>query len=466
MQINMNKIENFKNLLDIDWLKFPYLLILISFFIVSRIPFVNLGFGTDPDAWRIAISAFDLSYFHIYQISRFPGYPVPEFVNSLFIQNGWLATNSITLIFSLVSVIVFAMILKELEIKNKGLLVLTYSFLPITWINSVNTMDYMWAMSFIMITWLFIIKKQYILAGLMMGLAIGSRMTSIFLILPFVYLILRDNEKSIKMIYFIFGTFISAFIIFLPLFIQYGIQFLTYYPTIVTDSKILEDLNQLGLFALFFGLLILLISAKKLILKLKKNDKISIFLVFTIFLISMIYLGAPYQVEYLIPAIPFGLLLLSNISNRKLFTVFCAFLLLNSFISFGISYENGIVIEKGALIEDIDIRVKLTDAVSGIETSNINNSIIISAEYLPVICYMYEKSKKNHQFIEMSGYNQIHWDHEKNVGYVYLLPLDKINYWHRKGYNIYYIGSSAIDITQFYYKYNITDYNASNAFKY
>lgn len=462
----MSKMSCMGNLLDLDWTKSPYILILILSFIISRIPFLNLGFGTDPDAWRIAISAFNLNYFHIYTTSRFPGYPVPEYFNSLIINYGWLATNTATMVISLISVIVFAKILKELKIKNKGLLVITYAFLPIVWINSINTMDYMWAMSFIMLTWFFIIKKQYAFAGLMMGLAVGSRITSGILILPFIYLILIENEKKTKEIaYFICSIIISVIILFLPLFIQYGAGFLSYYPTVVSTGKILEDLNQLGLLALLFGTLIFLVSAKKLIKNIQ-TDKITVFLIFTVGLVSVIYMGAPYEVGYLIPAIPFGLILLNNISKRKLFVIFCALLLLNSFISFGLLYGANVV-EEGVLIKDADIRSKLTDVVGQISTSNINNSIVISAEYFPIICYLYEKSQKKPQIIEMDKIEndyKMHWNTEKKVGYVYVAPQNKIDYWQKKGYKIYYMGSSAMAIIKLYYKYNITDYNCSNAF--
>ncbi|MEL7669964.1 hypothetical protein [Methanobacterium sp.] len=188
-------------------------------FILSRIHLLNLGFGSDPDAWRIAGSAFDLHYFGIYHPSRFPGYPFPEFFNSLIINYGWLATNAATMILSLISVYVFARILKELNIKNGGLLVVTYAFLPILWINSAITMDYMWALAFILLTWFFIIRKQYALAGLMMGLAVGSRITSVILIIPFLYIIFIADKK-IKMLYFVIGTFLTAFFLFLPLYIQ------------------------------------------------------------------------------------------------------------------------------------------------------------------------------------------------------------------------------------------------------
>lgn len=459
----MQKTEYIKKFLDIDWTEKPYVLILGFLFILSRIPFLNLGFGSDPDAWRIAGSAFDLHYFGIYHPSRFPGYPLPEFFNSIIVNYGWLATNAATMILSLISVYVFAKILKELNIKNKGLLVVTYAFLPILWINSTITMDYMWALAFILLTWFFIIRKQYALAGLMMGLAIGSRITSAILILPFIYLILVENKEIKKIIHFFVTACATALILFLPLYLQYGLNFISYYPTQTGISFIWSDMTYyFGILAVLFGLILFILSFKKLFENVVKKDETTIFLLFSIFLVVFLYIGAPYEMSYLIPAIPFGLLLLNKISSRKLFGILCVFLLLNSFIYIGLSSNISPIISEGAVITDAGDRVQLLNEIGEI-TSNLNNSVIISGEYFPVMCYMYEKSYTP----QIIGFGKkdygMRWNYEKNVGYVYLAHLNEIKYWQKKGYKIYYMGSSAYDNTRLNYKFDLNSLGCFNA---
>lgn len=461
----MHRTDYIKKFLDLDWTKKHYILILGFLFILSRIPFLNLGFGADPDAWRIAGSAFDLSYFHIYHPSRFPGYPLPEYFNSLVIHYGWLATNAATMVVSLISVIVFAKILNELNVKNKGLLVITYAFLPILWINSTVTMDYMWALAFILLTWFFILKKQYVIAGLMMGLAVGSRITSAILILPFLYLILVENEEIKKIIYFLTITCASALILFMPLYLQYGLNFISYYPTQTGISFVWYYMTSyFGILAIFLGLIVFISSSKNLLKNVLKKDELTIFLLSSIFLVVFLYIGAPYEMSYIIPAIPFGLVLLSKISKKKLFGILCIFLLLNSFVSIGLSSDLSPVIGNGAVISDAEVRADMTGDIDEI-TSNINNSIIISGEYFPIMSYIYEKSQNNSQLIGFSKNDYgMRWNHEKNVGYIYMAPLNKIEQWQKKGYKIYYMGSSAVDLTKLNYKYNLKDYNFSNAF--
>ena len=408
-----------KSLLDLDWTKPPHIFILILSFVVSRIFLLNLGFGADPDAWRIANSAFDLRYSHIYHTSRFPGYPIPEYFNSLIIDHGWLATNSMTMILSLVSVIFFAKILKDLNVKNKGLLVLTYAFLPILWINSTNTMDYMWALTFIVIAWFFVLKNQWTFAGLMMGLAIGSRITSAILIFPFLYLIWMENRKIKDIIYFGIATVTISLLSFLPLFLQYNLEFLTYYPAKMTKIEliIIAGKNGTKLFGrvpTLFVLIMLLLSAKVLFRKIVERDKDTLFLLSAIILICILFIKAPYEVEYLIPMIPFGLLFLNKICRRELVAILCVLLLLNSFVSFpiiGRDNEGNLTIRAiadGMIKRNIEERTEQIDYTKRLIDVNISHAVVIVGWYLPVLSYLDENVSysRNHKMIGDPNYEK------------------------------------------------------------
>jgi hypothetical protein len=52
-------------------------------FVVSRAPFLGIGYGTDPDAWRVALTGYWLWEHHEYFPSRLPGYPPPELASAL-----------------------------------------------------------------------------------------------------------------------------------------------------------------------------------------------------------------------------------------------------------------------------------------------------------------------------------------------------------------------------------------------
>lgn len=462
--------EHLKSILDVDWTKIPHIFILISLFTLSRIFLLNLGFGADPDAWRIANSAFDLRQAQIYHTSRFPGYPLPEYVNSLFINHGWIATNSVTMILSLISVILFAKILKDLTEKNKGILILTYAFLPILWVNSTNTMDYMWAMTFIITVWFFILRKQYVIAGLMMGLAIGSRITSALLIPAYLYLILMQDRKVKDIVFFCISTIIVSSILFLPLFFRYSFNFLTYYPAKMNwvDKFILSahHVNSaFGRVPTVFGFTVALLSIKILVKNIVGRDKDTLFLLLNIILLGILFVIIPHAKEYLIPMTPFGLLLFSKISKRGLFAMLCIILVTYSFVSFPIvGITKGKItgyraIDSGMIQKNIALRTKRMRFAHKLMEANIeNHSVVIIGWWLPFVSYLdenvsYTKDKK--MMGDANSPQNGVWNFEKNIWYRFSLPLDELRELQSKDYNIYYVKG----MHKLSYNYNLDDFN-------
>src|SRR5688572_14936738 len=83
--------------------------VLATVFMLTRLPFVNYGHGTDPDAWRVAMTAHHLLETGEYFPSRLPGNPLHELLMTLFVPRGWLATNIATALSALGGVYLFAL---------------------------------------------------------------------------------------------------------------------------------------------------------------------------------------------------------------------------------------------------------------------------------------------------------------------------------------------------------------------
>lgn len=179
-----------KGLLDYDLTKYPAVFYLSIIFFVSRIPFIDLGFSvftnikTDFDSLAVVNSAYLIRYAHIYKVSRFPGSPFYESINSLLIGGGWFATNIATMIISFIAIILFGKILNILDIKNKALLLITLIFIPVIWINSTITMDYMWSLMFLLLAFYLLFTERYNYSAIAISFAIGSRITSGVMIIP------------------------------------------------------------------------------------------------------------------------------------------------------------------------------------------------------------------------------------------------------------------------------------------
>ena len=136
------------------------LLLLIAIVLASRLPFLSAGYGSDPDAWRIAGAARVLGTTGEYVASRLPGYPVPEILYSLIWKGGPIALNLVTALLSASSVALFFLSLRLLSCHNSFSLSLGLAFTPIIYVNSTNAMDYVWALTFILGGFYLVIHDQ------------------------------------------------------------------------------------------------------------------------------------------------------------------------------------------------------------------------------------------------------------------------------------------------------------------
>ena len=207
-----------------------------------------------------------------------------------------------------------------------------------------------------------------------------------------------------------------------------------------------------------------MLSFKSLLNNVLRKDNFTLFLLFFIGTVLILFIKAPYEVAYLIPVIPFLLILLNNISKRKFFAIFCILLMSNGFISFA-SLNDSDIAGEGLIMHDIEFRNTLLQMQIVVD-SNMKDSIIITGEYLYAISYFYEMSSKNHKLIGMIGGGSFEtkekWNFEKNVGYIYSAPLDKIKELQNKGYKIYYIGNSTRNMMNSSYNYDLNQYNVTN----
>jgi hypothetical protein len=86
--------------------------------LLSRLPFLDAGYGANVDAWRVARVAHDIATSGEYSVSRFPGYPVQEIVCSWFWNGGPIMLNGLTALFSAAVATTFAAIARELTFRH------------------------------------------------------------------------------------------------------------------------------------------------------------------------------------------------------------------------------------------------------------------------------------------------------------------------------------------------------------
>jgi hypothetical protein len=288
-------------------------------YIGSRVPWLDLGYGTDPDAWRVALTADYLWAEGDYIPSRLPGYPLHEFVTAGAIKGGWIWTNLSTVLVSLAGVYLFAWLARKLELPSRGALTLAFAFSPLLWINSASTMDYMWALTAILAAYLAVLYGAPTGAGIAIGAAAGFRLTSLFALLPFWLLLWRTGRRDeIRPV-----TLTAAAVtlgLYTPVLMDYGLNFLNFYDQDVPLEDFVRHLAKDGLgiigsLALLIGLALSLPRLRAFPRDLARDPHVLAWtLVIAVFFVT--YLRLPHEIAYLIPIFPFGFFLLGRYMHR------------------------------------------------------------------------------------------------------------------------------------------------------
>lgn len=304
-------------------------------YIASRLPFINIGYGTDPDAWRVALSGYWLWDNAEFYPSRLPGYPIPEYASAAVIKGGWVATNMLTVLVSLLGVWFFARIAEKLELPDRSLIVIGFAFTPLLWINSMTTMDYMYALTFILGCYYFLLREDTSLAGVMLGLAAASRPTSLLFLIPFLVYLWRDGKRG-ETREFVVWTIFVPIIAYLPIAWRYGVGFLTFYDAKVGYLNVLrllgkDTLGLLGSMAVIAAIIVSLPRLRRLPRDFIRDKHVDVWLL-AIAITVVVFLRLPHESAYLIPLYPFGFFMMARYFQRYVLAAVVAVIILAGFV--------------------------------------------------------------------------------------------------------------------------------------
>lgn len=317
------------------------------FFIVllSRIPFINAGYGVEEDSWGIALAAFHTKLTGIYEPSRLPGHPVQELIYSALWGTGEIVFNGLCALFSAISAVYFALILKHFQCKHFFIAALAFAFVPVYYISSTYTIDFVWTETFVLISLYALLKKRFIISGIFLGLAIGSRITSGAMLLPFMIIIWQqDNIKQniLNLLKIAIPTSLVTILAFIPIIQQFGFSFFMYYDqfpyppiTKVLYKMVLGVFGLVGTIAIIYFVLYTVLTKNKnhgnlFTNGLSKRVIIACYTIIILYIIS--YFRLPQKSGYMIPVIPFVILLLAYYANSKQFKTICIALIASSFV--------------------------------------------------------------------------------------------------------------------------------------
>ncbi len=415
------------------------LLVLIT--VISRIPFLGAGYGTDPDAWRVANNALLIAETGIYTWSRPPGLPVFDLVSALLSRGGHWAINSVSAALSGLAVLFFSLSLRRIGIVHYVWAGLAFAFVPVVYIASTSAIDYVWALAFIMLSLYFCLGGRPIVAGLFLGLAIGCRLTSGAMLLPLLIVLattIRDNPKHLQ--FLSLGTFglstaIVAALTFMPVILNYGPGFFTFYelPSPSLSSTI-EKLTfgswgVIGTMAVVATITATVLFPRSFT---QKSDSTNTkrfvrpaAVAVALYLVA--FLRLPAEAGYLIPLIPFVLLLVALYVRRWVMIILVVAIVVTPFVDFPCPTCIGRP-GPGRLITDYESRkqsLEYVDAVLAEAAQLSGNNVVVAAWWEPHLLRM-RRSYPN-----------------MNVEYVYFLDSSRLIQWQERGYSVFYLPTIA-----------------------
>jgi hypothetical protein len=349
----------------------PFLALFLLVF-VSRLPFLSAGYGVEEDSWGIALAAFHTKFSGIYEPSRFPGHPVQELIYSSLWGKGPVVFNGLSAFFSAIAAVYFAGILQHLNFRHYFIAGLAFAFVPVIYISSTYTIDFMWSEAFVLMSFYSLLRNRLILCGLLLGLAVGCRITCGVMIIPFLIILWENNDLKknfLSLLKICVPMGIVVFFVFLPLILQFGTSFFMYYdqfpyPSI---SKVFYKMSFgvfgfVGCISIFVFIVIAWLNHKRSIYGnlfidgLPKRILFVSVLIIVLYIIS--YFRLPQKSGYMLPIVPFVIIIFAYYLNSVQFRILCGALMISSFI----------------------FSINLTDKLRGAEYSSAAVSFVVSGQ--------------------------------------------------------------------------------------
>jgi hypothetical protein len=369
------------------------LLIVVAALILPRL---SIDYGRSGDARDNAYEARQLVEHGFAQglplMHRWPpGVPLFTYVLTAIVPWGnHLATNAVAMISYLVAVFLFYEIVRGSE--NARLSTILFALSPMVLKSASETMDFEFGLALVLAFYLALRREKDVWAGVFLGLCIGTRITTIFFLVPTGATVLfargstdwQFRLRRLALIVSIAGVVASS--LYLPYLIYSGMGLRFFVPGKVHQGPLLPKL-PVGIYNLLYvlgplavvGLVVVFVAERHRIRSilssdLRSRDAETLFALTTIPLFCAVCCRFTMKREYFLPAVPFIVLLLHRwLSPRGLVI---ATILIFSFAFVSLELKGGRSGQRhlaahlvpGILVEDYQMRTEIVELRAGIST--------------------------------------------------------------------------------------------------
>lgn len=356
----------------------------LAFAALIYTPFIFLGYGEQPDTYLIVATGRRLMATGSYIPSRRPGSLVYEFSQAVLDRiGGSLLSNFGSLVMSLVFLTALTALLKRLRIPLRQYLVWIVILLPVYWNSSTVTIDYVWAMAFSTAGFLCGVQRKYFTAAVLWALSVGSRFNTVVSLAGFfVYLWLEYPQDRKRLVLASLGSGLLAALFFIPSLAStnWTLEFLNvsgnlgdasfWTPYLRIGRFFYKNIYLWGLAGTLCLIGMLVFNARDLrALAGKEWRNIVVASGIIVIGYEAFYFQYPMKTEYLLPMIPFLLILLGiGLANhRKWMVGLIVVVALYNFVSVNIAEPDlhwrardasyGISVERGVLLKNLSERL-------------------------------------------------------------------------------------------------------------
>jgi hypothetical protein len=404
---------------------------------LTRVSSLNFGPGRDPDAWRLLDAAITIARTGRYTMSRPPGYPIPEYVYSLFADNP-VPLLQIVAVIGAVGVAFFTLAARRLGCKDYWLATAAVALTPVIYINGTNLMDYTWSLTFVLAAYYFLLADKPLVSGLLTGLAVGSRITAGAMLVPFSVLILMatrppDRRAVLSMAKLWGACLIVSVICYSPVIVTYGTEALRAVDEQRPLGYILRTMGRdfwsgFGLFAMILALGTLTVHS---FTRPPKNtsipDSLPSFHTWAWIAVVGVYVATflrlPHEAGYLIYIVPFVILLFARHVTRPVFIVVCVLLAVSPMIGFdGKTFEKGpLKYNRGSRLYYLEETEFILDAAEGLNGDNVIVAGWLTPQLKVSWYYRFYGSRPNTAFEETLP-DSVVYNYLTEGRHVYILP--------------------------------------------
>jgi hypothetical protein len=402
--------------------------------LLTRLPWIGSGYGSDPDGYRVVIAARQIARGGEYDVSRLPGFPIYEYLTALSASAPPWVSNAVTALCSVASFVLFALIMRELGVRRYLLLALAFAMTPVIYLSSCCTMDYIPALTGQLAATYAVLRRRPALAGVLLGLGVGCRITAGALVLPLCLWILLTTPLRPALrqcLTFGFTLLIVSVLSFLPVWHRYGADFFAFYdngwypPLDLVYTRAVPlvwgALGSLALLALLCAAPAYFGFTRRALAEPRTRAALTLALT-AVALYLIAFLRLPDEAGYLVPAVPFVLLSIALLSPPWAAGTLAVALMLSPWVAF----DHARPTLDGPIIEDHRVREsqqRSTQAIIEAVARLPGRAAIVSGWVLPRLHLALDGEREGpHQFIYLVE-NPADYQHYLDDGWdLYYLP--------------------------------------------